>query len=126
MIIREEILLELIMDPTTKIIGELRQGDLNMLEAELTGRAAKIKTTEDMVEQGRKYVFLILVLEKEQFGQVIGNERLQRKTPEDSGEYDDSIQVNDTAFDWSKSEKKHAQKVNEYEKFLGWKKAYDH
>ena len=61
MTIREDILSELTADPITKIIGEPEQGDLNVLEAELTEWAAKIKTTMDMIEQGRNYGFLILM-----------------------------------------------------------------
>ena len=64
MTIREDILAELTVDPITKIIGEAGQGDLNILEAELTEQAAKIKTTEDMTEQGCKYGFLISILGK--------------------------------------------------------------
>ena len=40
-------------------------------------------------------------------------------TLEDSVGYDDNIQSMDMAFDRSKSEKKHAQKVIEFEKILG-------
>ena len=52
-----------------------------------------------------------------------GNEWLQLETPEDLSGYDDSIQAKDTAFDWSKSEKKHARKLIEYEKFFGMEKS---
>ena len=44
------------MDPITKITGEPGQGEL---DAELTEWVGKIETTEDMVEQGCKYGFLI-------------------------------------------------------------------
>ena len=118
MIIRED-MVELTMDPSTKINWESVQGDLNVLEAELTEWAAKIKTTEDIIEQGHKYGFLILILEKEQYGIVLGNECLKWETPEDPDGYDASIQAKDTAFDQSKSENKHARRLIEYEKFLG-------
>ena len=85
MAIREDILLELTMEPSTKIIGEIRQGDLNILEAKLREQVAKIKTTEDMVEQESKYNFLILILEKTQYSRMIENERLQQDNPEDPG-----------------------------------------
>ena len=104
MTIREDILVELTMVPITKNIGEPGQGDLNILKAEHAEWVAKIKTTEDMVEQGHKYGFLILILVKEQYWRVIGNEHLQWKNPEDLGGYNDSIQAKDTAFDWSKSD----------------------
>ena len=42
----------LMANPITKIIGEPDQGDINTLESELAAKAAKIKTTEDMVEKG--------------------------------------------------------------------------
>ena len=45
------------VEPFTKIIGEPGQGNISNLEAELAKRAAKIKTTEDMVENGYKYEF---------------------------------------------------------------------
>ena len=77
MTVREDILVELTMDPITKIIEEHGQGGPNILEAELREQVAKIKTTEDMIEQGCKYGFLILILGKTQFSQVIGNERLE-------------------------------------------------
>ena len=54
MTVREDFLVELTRDPITKIIGQPGQGDLNVLETELAERAAKIKTTEDMAEQGHK------------------------------------------------------------------------
>ena len=85
MMVRKDILAELTAESSTKIIGETGQGDLNILEAEITEWAAKIKTTEDMVEQGCKYSFLTLILGKTQYGWVIGNEWLQWDTPEDLG-----------------------------------------
>ena len=72
-----------------------------------------------MIEQRHKCGFLILILGKEQYGRVIGNECLQWETPEDLSGYDDSIQAKDMTFDQSKSEKKHARRLFEYEKFLG-------
>ena len=77
--------------PVTKIVGELVQMGLNIQEAELAEWAAKIITTEDIVEQGHKYGFLILIMGKEQYGQIIGNGKLWWETPEDMGEYNDSI-----------------------------------
>ena len=59
------------------------------------------------------------MLQQTQHGKVIGNETVPLTTPEDPGGYDDTIQVKDMAFDKSKSEKKHARKVIEYEKLLG-------
>ena len=47
MTIQEDILAELIVEPVTKIIIELEQGEINILEAELAEQVAKIKTTED-------------------------------------------------------------------------------
>ena len=85
------------------------QGDLNILEAELTEQAAKIKTTEDMIKQGCVYGFLILILGKDQCRRVIGNDCLQWETPEDLGRYSDLIQAKDMAFN----------QLIEYEKFLG-------
>ena len=119
MTIREDILAELTAEPIIKIIGKPGQGDINILEAELAEQAAKIKTTEDLIESGRKYGFLVLVLGQKQYGMVIGNEEVNWTTPEDLGGYDDTIQAKDTAFDQNKSKKKHARQVIEYKKFLG-------
>ena len=44
---------------------------------------------------------------------------MERLWVEDPGGYNQTIQAKDTAFDRSKSEKKHARQVIEYEKFLG-------
>ena len=49
---------------------------------------------------------------------MIGNEQLQWETPEELGSYNDSIHAEDNAFDQSKSAKKHAKKLIEYEKLL--------
>ena len=117
MTIQEDILAELVAEPITKIIGEPGQGDINILEVELAEWVAKIKTTEDLIKKGRKHGFL--VLGQKQYGTVIGNEEVLWTTAEDLGGYDDTIQAKDTAFDRSKSKKKYARKVIEYEKFLG-------
>ena len=55
MTVQEDILAELTAETMTKIIGEPGQGDIKILEAELAEQAAKIKTTEDLIEKGRKY-----------------------------------------------------------------------
>ena len=62
MTIQEDILAELTTELITKIIGEPRQGDINMLEAELTEQAANFKTTEDLIDKEGTYEFLVLVL----------------------------------------------------------------
>ena len=48
--------------PIAKIIGGPGQGNINNLELELAKWAAKMETTEDMVEKECKDGFLILVL----------------------------------------------------------------
>ena len=55
MMVREDILAKLTTGPLTKIIEEPRQGDINLLEQELAEKAPKIKTTEDMVEEEKKW-----------------------------------------------------------------------
>ena len=52
MTIWEDILAELTAELSMKIIAEPGQGDINILEAELTEQAAKIKTTVDLVDEG--------------------------------------------------------------------------
>ena len=119
MTIQEDILTELTAEPITKIIGEPGQGDIHILKAELAEQVTKIKTIEDMADKGHKHGVLVLVLGQTQYGKVIRNETVHWTTPKDLGGYDDTIQDNDTVFDRSKSEKKHARKVIKYEKFLG-------
>ena len=77
MTVKEDILAELTARPIIKINGELGQQDINILEAELAEWAAKIKTTEDLLDKRHKYGFLILVLGQAQHEKVIGNETVQ-------------------------------------------------
>ena len=119
MTVQEVILAELTAKPIIKIIGEPGQGDINTLEQELTEKAAKIKNTEDMVEKGCKYGFLVVVLGKNKYGTVIGNLAVEWTTSVNPRGYDESIQAKDSSFDQSKGEKRHARKVIEYKKFLG-------
>ena len=53
MTVREGILTELTTEFVTKIHGEPGQWDINLLEQELAEKAAKIKTTEDILEKGK-------------------------------------------------------------------------
>ena len=73
-------------DPITKINGELVQGIINQLESELAKRVAKRRNTEDLVEKGRNYGFLVVVLGKNKYGTIIGNRAVEWKTPKDSGD----------------------------------------
>ena len=73
MTVREDILAELTTEPVAKIHGESRQGDINLLEQQLAKKAAKIKTTEDVVEKGKRFGFLVVVLAKQKHATVIGN-----------------------------------------------------
>ena len=77
MTVHEDILAKLTAEPVTKIIGEPSQGDINTLEAKLVEKAAKTKTTDDMVEKGQKYGFIVVVLGKTKYRTVIGNPTLQ-------------------------------------------------
>ena len=54
MTVHEDILTKLTAKPITKIVGEHGHQDITILESELAEKAAKIKTTDDMVEKGRK------------------------------------------------------------------------
>ena len=78
---------ELIM----KNIGEQGQADIQNLESELAKRAAKIKTTEDMIEKGCKYKFLVIVLEQTTYRHVVRNPTVQWVTPKHLGGYDETI-----------------------------------
>ena len=112
--VREDILAKLMADSITKIVGEPSQGDINTLKQEQAGKAAKIKTTEDMIENGRKFGFLVVMLGCQKYGMVIGNPSV----PGDPGGYDKAIQAKDSSIDQSKWKKKYARKVIEYEKFV--------
>ena len=105
MTFQEDILAELTAEQITKIIGEVGQGDINILEAVLAEQAAKIKFTEDMVDKEHKHGFLVLMLRKTQYGKVIGNETVQWTAPEDPGGCDGTIQAKDMTFDRRKNEK---------------------
>ena len=71
MLVKEDIVAKLIVKPVTKIIGEPTQDDINQMETELTEKAFKIKTTEYIVEQCKKYGFLVVVIGREKYGLVI-------------------------------------------------------
>ena len=76
-------------------------------------KAAKITTTEDMVEKRKKFGFLIVVLGKNKCGAVIGNLVVAWTMPEDPGGYDEPIQAKAT-FVWLQQRgEKHTQKVIE-------------
>ena len=62
MTVREDILAKLTANLVTKIIGEPGQCNINTLEQEPAEKMAKIKTTEDVVEKGKKCHFLVVVL----------------------------------------------------------------
>ena len=72
MMMREDILAELMADPMTKVIEETGQGDIITLKQELAEKVAKIKTT-DVAEKRRKFVFLVVVLGYQKYDMVIGN-----------------------------------------------------
>ena len=119
MTVQEHILAKLTTELIMKIIGEPGHRHINTLEQEPAEKATKIKNTEDVVEKGCKYGFLVVVLGKNKYGTFIGNPAVQWTTPEDTGEYNKSIKTKDSSFDQSKGEKEHTRKVIEYKKFLG-------
>ena len=63
MMVREDIIAELTANPIMKIDVETTQRDIDNLKNELAKHAAKIKTTKDIVEQSKKYGFLIIDVE---------------------------------------------------------------
>ena len=70
MTVCKDILTKLMAEPITKIIGEPGQGDTSTLGSKLVEKAAKIKITDDMVEKGQKYGFLVIVLGTAKDGSV--------------------------------------------------------
>ena len=79
--VRTDILAELITGPITKIIGKPGESNINNLESELAVRAAKMKTTEHVVENCQTYGFLVIVFGKSKFKTVIGNPTVKWMTP---------------------------------------------
>ena len=57
MTVREDVLTELTTETVTNIHGEPGKGDINLLEQQLAEKAAKIKTTEDVVEKRKTFRF---------------------------------------------------------------------
>ena len=98
MMVREYILAKLSADPITKIMREPGQGNIDILEQELAEKVAKIKTTEDVVGKGKKFIFLV-VLWQQKYGAVIGNPAVRLYALDSPGEYDETIQAKDLAFD---------------------------
>ena len=98
MTVSENILAKLTAEPITKIVGESDQGEITILESEFVAKAAKIKTTDDMVENGWKYGFLVIVLGKTKNGVVINNPTVQWTSPKDPGGCNKSIQPKDSNF----------------------------
>ena len=80
MTVCEDILAKLMVEPITKIIGKPGQGHITILESELAAKAAKIKTTDDMMEKGRKYCFLVIVLGKTKCATVWQSREHHQKT----------------------------------------------
>ena len=60
MMVHEDIIAEHIAEPVTKIIGEPMRSNIDLLEEELVN--AKVKTTKDIIKQGKKNGFLIIEL----------------------------------------------------------------
>ena len=82
-------------------------------------RVAKIKTREDIVKQGKKYCFLIIVIRSSKYKTIIKNSQKEFNKPKDPGPYNNLIVAIDTTFAQSKKEKTHSRKEEEYEKYLG-------
>ena len=62
MIMHEDIIAEITVGPITKNNREMTQSGINLLESELAEYTAKIKTMKDIIEQGKKFGFLIIVV----------------------------------------------------------------
>ena len=79
------------VDPITKIIGELGQGDVNTLESEVVA-----------IEKGQKCGFLLVVLGNTKYVTVIDNPTVQQTSPENKEGYDKAIHPKDSSFVQSK------------------------
>ena len=71
---------------------------MDNFEIELVKRATKIKATKDIIKQGKKYSFLIIVMGLTKHKTIIKNPRTIWNEPKDPGSYENSILVMDTTF----------------------------
>ena len=117
--VQEDIIAKLMAESVMKIDGKPTQSDIDNLENELAECTTKIITMEDVVEQGKKYRFLIIIIGLSKYKTIIKNPWTVWNKPEDPGPYVNWIAAMDTTFAWSKREKTHSRKEKEYEKYLG-------
>ena len=59
--------------PVTKIEGEPTKSNINKLKKELAKCTANIKTTEDIVVEGKKYGFLVIIVGLSKYKTIIRN-----------------------------------------------------
>ena len=114
MTVKEDIIAKLMAVPIIKIDGEPIQSNI---EYELAECIIKIKTTEDIVKQGKKYGFLFIIVGLAKYKTIIRKQRTVLNEPEDLRPYDNSIVPTHITFASSKK-KNHARKEKEYEKYL--------
>ena len=96
MIVCEDIIAKLTAEPMTKIDGKPTQSDINILKNKLAESTTKINTMKDIIEQGKKYGFLIIVVGLLKYRTIIKNPQTEWNEPEDPGQYDNSIVAMDT------------------------------
>ena len=106
-------------EPVMKIDGEPTQSDIDNLKNELTKHASKIKTMADIIEHGKKYGFLIIVVGLLKCKTIIKNPQTVWNEPEYPRLYDNLIVDMETTFAKSKKEKTHSRNEKEYKKYLG-------
>ena len=92
-------------DPVTKINSEPTQSNINNLKNELAKCATKIKATKDIIKQGKKDGFLVIVVGLSKYKTIIRSPRTMLNEPDGLGPYDNSTAATDTTFARSKKEK---------------------
>ena len=75
MMVCEDIIAELMAESITKIVDEPTQSNTDLLEEEFAECMVKIKTTKDIVAQGKKYGLLIIIVGLAKYRTIIRNPR---------------------------------------------------
>ena len=73
MMVQKDIIAKVMAERVMKIDGKPIQSDIVNLKNELAECATKIKTMEDIIEQGKKYGFLIIFVGLSKYKTIIRN-----------------------------------------------------
>ena len=104
MIVHEDIMAVFTAESVMKIVGEPMQSNIDLHKEVLVECAAKIKITNEIITQGKKYRFLIITVGLAKYRKIIRNLCTVWTKPEDPAPFDDSIAATDMMFTKSKQE----------------------